>query len=115
MRKKSYGQILTLLLGLFVALGMALSAVQASDMTVKMAMSADVGAIGHHGGNGCGGDSKNSGAKITVCASTCALFAFAVLPEAASIVGAETTTPTLQQYQLSVGMAYSPELTPPRS
>lgn len=62
MKRWSSRRVFTLLLGVFLALGMSLSVVQASDMTAKMAMTSGMSDSGQGGCDACGGGDGNTNA-----------------------------------------------------
>lgn len=109
-------RVFALLLGAFLALGMSLSVVQASDMTVKMISSvSDMGAAGQGGGcDGCGGGDEGK-AKIGACLSVCMTSAFAVLPSASPVKVVQTSDLPLRRHAVSWGSSAPPDPYPPRS
>ena len=85
MRRSPVRQLLVLILAVLVTAGMGLSAVEASQMTVKMAIAADMGMAGHDGCPGCPDGNGNNGMKAMPCAALCAAPLLAVLPQAEPI------------------------------
>ncbi len=108
MKRYSSQHIIALLLGVFLALGMSLSAVQASDMSIDMAMSSDMDCCSDCG-NGSDGD-RNGGACLSVCTTPSP----AVLPPAVTVKTAEAPNLPLLDYQSTYGQASSPDPYPPR-
>ena len=108
MKRRSSRQIIALMLGVFLALGMNLSAVQANDMAIDMAISSDMDS-GSDCGNGSDGDS-NGGACLSVCTTP----SLAVLPLAVIVKTAETCNLPLPDYRSTYGQASSPDPHPPR-
>jgi hypothetical protein len=104
-----------LFLGVFLALGMSLAAVQASDMVVKMVSSAsDIGATGQSDGcNGCGG-SDDGKVNIGACLAVCMTSAFAVLPSAFPVKMVQAPDLPLQRHSVSWGRSAPPDPYPPR-
>ncbi len=99
---------MALLLGVFVALGMGLSAVQANDMAIKMTMSSDMG-----GCDGCGGgddDDRIGGA----CSSVCTTPAQAILAPAFPVIAAAAPKLFLPDYWPVHGLVLSPDPNPPK-
>ncbi len=104
MKRRSSQQIVALLLGVFLALGMGLSAVQANDM----AMCSDM-----DGCNDCGNRSdcdRNGGACLSVCTTPTP----AVLNPAVNVPTAEASNFPLPDSQSTYGTASSPDPHPPR-
>ena len=103
--------MLVLLLGIFLALGMNLSAVQAGEMTVKMPATCNMTASGHS--NDCGDDGAAS--KMTMCSFGCVASVVAVISQKAPAVALIAHAPLLRQSPLLLGRASSPDPFPPRS
>lgn len=101
------------MLGLVLALGMSASAVQATDMTVKMALASDMGAQDHDPCAGCTGD--GSGMKVTGCDIVCVAPAVAALPQTVSFMHVDARELPLPAQPLLVGWALPPDPHPPRS
>src|SRR3546814_18367232 len=70
-------RILALLLGVFLALGMSLSAIEAGEMGVQMAMASDAGASGQ---SDCSGCDSGDGSNAPACSSVLSCSSAAVLP-----------------------------------
>ncbi len=106
--------VLTLFLGLFFALGTTLSVIQASDMTVKMAMSSDMDASADIDCIACGGGGDEGGTTPNACAPVCAVSAAMVFvvdtPEIPALVLA--SPPSANQSWRD--RAFSPDPHPPR-
>lgn len=106
-------QVFAALLGVFLALGMSLSAVRASDMAAKMAtMAADMGASGQGGCNGCGGG--DGSATPATCLSICMASAVAVLPPTVPVTVVSAPDLPLRKDLVSSDRASSPDPYPPR-
>ncbi len=109
MKRRSSHRIIALLLGVFLALGMTLSAVQANDMAIDIVMCSDM-----DGCNDCGNESdcdSNGGACLSVCTTATP----AVLNPAVAVKTAEASNLPLPDYQSTYGPASSPDPHPPRS
>ena len=105
-------KILVLLLGVFVTLGMGLSAVQASTMAFKMPMSSEMGSTGHGNCGGCGASGDD--AKAMVCMPACVAPVPALLPQAdAKELAPSPVAFPLQEFLLT-SRAYPPDPYPPR-
>jgi hypothetical protein len=78
MKHWSSRRIVALVLGVFLALEMSLSAVQASEMAVQMAMASDAGASGQGDCDGCGSD--DDAANAVACSSVLNCSSVALLP-----------------------------------
>lgn len=113
----SFRHVFMLMLGLSVALGMGLSAVQASDMMLKMSMASDMGASGHDDCNRCSGSStRDDGAKVMVCPPACVASVAAVLPHTGSAtVALVVMNRPPPKDVLLFGRASPPDPYPPRS
>lgn len=108
MKRRSSQRIVALLLGTFLALGMNLSAVQASGMAIDMAMCSDM-----DGCNDCGNESDcdgNGGACLSVCTTPTP----AVLDPAVAVITAEASKLPLPGSQSTYGPASAPDPHPPR-
>lgn len=98
-------------MSIFLGLGMGLSAVQAGNMMVKMAVAGDMDASGGEC-SGCGGDDA---VKAGNCVSICASSAF-VMPAPAEITSRIETTVSFPPDMRSLhGIPFSPDPGPPRS
>jgi hypothetical protein len=106
-------RVFALVLGLFVALGMSLSAVQASDMAVKMALASDMGDAGSHGCTGCGGGDDGA-ANAGPCLPGCTAPMFAVMPPTSDTMVAQVCHLSLPMAPASQSRASSPDPYPPR-
>ncbi|OYX71159.1 MAG: hypothetical protein B7Y95_13545 [Rhizobiales bacterium 32-66-11] len=113
MKLWSARQLVALFLAVFVTAGTSLSAVQASDMTVKMAMASDVGGSGHDPCQGC--PAGDDGMKAISCAAICVAPVLAVLPEAEPVMLVHKTVSFITRYPLLHGKTSPPEPYPPRS
>ena len=106
-------QVFALFLAVFVTVGMSLSVVQATGMTVKMATASDMGASGHDGCQRCstgGGD----GMKAMSCTTVCLAPVLAVLPQAAPVMLVHKPVSYAVRYLLLHGRTSPPDPYPPR-
>lgn len=115
MQSWSARQILVLLLAVFVTTGMALSAIQASEMTAKMAVASDMGASGHDGCKSCPNGSGDNGVKAMTCGAVCVASVLAVLPQAAPVLAVPKPVAFVADCSHLHGRASSPDPYPPRS
>lgn len=112
--KSSARQIFISFLAVLVTAGMGLSAVQATDMAVKMAMTSDMGASGHGDCGSCG-DNSDADGKAMVCPPACVAPAIAVLPQASPVtIMPIVTALLLPRDALLSGSASAPDPYPPR-
>ena len=114
MNRWSLRQGFTLLLAVFVAVGMGLSVVRANDMAVKMAMMSDMGADGHDDFANCLHVPDKDGAKATFCATLCAEPAMAQQHEAPPRVVALVAAVRVASVAALHGRALEPDPHPPR-
>lgn len=115
MKRWSARQLVALFLAVFVTVGMSLSAVQASDMTAKMAMASDMGASSHGGCDGCPGGGNDDGMKAMPCATVCVAPVLAVLPQVVGMVLVQRPgSPIVARVALLDGRASPPDPHPPR-
>lgn len=115
MKRWSVRQVLVLLLAVFVTAAVNLSAVQASDMTVKMAMASDMGVSGHDGCQGCPTGGGGDGMKAMACASVCVAPVLAVLPRLAPTMIAQVAASYATLAPVLRGEAPAPGHHPPRT
>ena len=115
MNRWSLRQGFTLLLAVFVTVGMGLSVVLANDMAVKMAMMSDMGADGQGDCPNCLHVPEKNGAKATFCATVCAEPAMAHQPEAPPRVVALITAVRVASVAALHGRALQPDPHPPRT
>ena len=102
-------------LGLLIALGMSLSAVQATGMAVKMALAAKMDAKQNGDcSDGCGAPGHNS-AKGTACTSVCVTPIVAVLSPALSVTVAHAADVGFGPDPRLHDWVSSPDPYPPRS
>jgi hypothetical protein len=113
MKRWPLRQVLALMLGVLLALGMSLSAVQASDMA--LAMAATGGAGSDDCSSGCGGDDGGKDAKAMTCAAVCIPPAVAVLAPTPSVAFDHTANVQSEPDSLLPDWASSPDPYPPRS
>ena len=104
-------KIIVLLVGVFVTLGMGLSAVQANTMAFKMTITSGMASTGHGDCSGCG---SGDNAKAMVCVPGCVASVPALLPQA----DAKAFTPSPVRYRLRelllTSRVYPPDPYPPR-
>ena len=105
-------KIFVLLLGVFVALGMGLSAVQANTMAFKMTMTSEMGSTGHGDCGGCGNGGNT--AKAMVCMPTCVASVPALLPQADAKEFAPSPAKFPLREFLLTSRVYPPDPYPPR-
>jgi|SRR5690349_19339238 hypothetical protein len=104
-------RVFVLLLGVFLALGMSLPAVQAMDMPAKMTMAGGMGMSGHC--KDCG-DKGGTAKEMSGCSLGCATPVLAVIPQT-SPTQVVLLSPVLpQQAPLLLGRGFSPDPDPPR-
>ena len=115
MNRWSVRQGFTLLLAVFVTVGMGLSVVRANDMAVKMAMMSDMGADGQGDCPNCLHLPEKDGAKATFCATVCAAPAIAHQDEAPLRVVALVATIRPANGAAVLGRALQPDPRPPRT
>lgn len=114
MSRWSARQIVVLLLAVFVAVGLGLSAVQAGDMTVKMAMASDMADSSHEDCQGCPMDGGDDGAMAS-CSLACTAPVSALLPKAPTVATTSAPRPRLAAYPVLSGRTARPDPYPPRS
>jgi hypothetical protein len=113
MRRWQFRQAYVLMLGLLVALGMSLSAVQASNMAADMAMSGhQMSASGSGSCNGC--NDGAGGAKIMVCDATCVAPATATVPQSPALLIERPVDRPLSPGPALSGWTASPNPHPPK-
>lgn len=105
-------KVFALFLGVFMALGMSLSAVQAGSMAVKMSLATDMGASEQ---SGCGGCSGDGGAQMGTCHPVCTVAAVAVLPLGPVVATAQTSQLPPPPDLACSGRGSSPDPSPPRA
>src|SRR5262245_61265277 len=81
--RSSWRRTLALLLTVLMTVGLSLSAVQASDMAVKMSM---MSGMDMSGGGDCGGcpDKASDGKGVAACPSVCVVPVVALTPQVQS-------------------------------
>ncbi|EFI53379.1 MULTISPECIES: hypothetical protein [Afipia] len=115
MKRWSATQLVALFLAVFVTVGMSLSAVQASDMTAKMAMASDMGAPGHNGCDCCPSGGNDNDMKAMPCAAFCVAPVLAVLPQVTGMALVQRPgSPIAARVALLNGRASPPGPHPPR-
>lgn len=107
-------QVLVLLLAVFVTTGMALSAIQVSAMTTKMAVASVMGASGHVGCKDCPNGNGDDNVKAMACGAGCIAPMLAVLPQAAPVLAVQTPVAFVVNYSHVHGRTSSPDPYPPR-
>jgi hypothetical protein len=115
MKTWSARQLIAIFLAVFVTMGMSLSAVQATDMTAKMAMASDMGGPGNDGCQGCPAGGDDSGMKAMTCTPICVAPVMAVLPYAEPVMLVHKPVSFIAQYPLLRGRTSPPDPYPPRS
>ncbi|UCM24930.1 hypothetical protein [Ensifer adhaerens] len=115
MKRWSARKLVALFLAVFVAVGMNLLAVQATDMSVKMAMTADMTGSTHDGCPGCPAGGGDQGMKAMVCTVICTMPVTAVLPEGASLPAVQQPIFFAARASLLHGTRAPPEPYPPRT
>lgn len=113
MKRPSCRRNLALLLAAFLALGMSLSAVQSSEMTVRMAMASDAGAAGQGACNGCAG-ADDSGHDVS-CSSVLICSSAAILPVERGHAVAKLGKMSLPISDVARDLAAPPDPYPPKS
>jgi hypothetical protein len=105
-------RVFVLLLGAFLALGMSLPVVRATNMPVKMTMTSGMGIADHC--KDCG-DKGGAGRDMGSCSLGCAASVLAVIPQTSPTRLEDIPAPVLRQDSLLLGRAFSPDPDPPRS
>ena len=105
-------RVIVTILALFVGMGMVLSAVQASDMAVKMAAAGDSGSFGANGCTACGGDDGNG--NQADCPPACVAAAIGLLPAQSAIAVNVADSPSFASAVPPRGSAGAPDPSPPR-
>ena len=113
MRRWQFRQAYTLMFGLLVALGMSLSAVQASNMAADMVMP------GHQmsadGTGNCNGCNDGPGGTMMVCDATCVAPATATLPQSLALLIERPADRPVSQGPTPSSWTASPNPHPPKS
>jgi len=108
-------RIITALLSISFALGVAMSNAQAASMTVQMAMSAGMGMSGSPACGGCGGTEKSDMKMTAACDQNCVAPLAAILPATLAMANSQSVrhvpAPTSPQFD----RAPIPDPSPPRS
>ena len=107
--------VLALLLAVFVAAGLSLSAVQASDMAVKMGM---MSGMDMSGGGDCGGcpDKAPDGKGVASCLSVCLVPVAALTPQLPfTVIAISPTSLPPPRHPALQGRHAPPDPYPPRS
>jgi len=113
MRRWQFRQAYVLMLGLLVALGMSLSAVQASNMAAGMVMSShQMAANGTGNCNGC--NDGPGAAKIMMCDAACVAPATATVPQSPALLIEGPVNHPLSQSPTLSGWTASPNPHPPK-
>jgi hypothetical protein len=111
MRRTPFRQVYVLMLGLFVALGMSLSVVQASGMAAGMS-GQQMSATGMGDCSSC--KDGPMGAKIMTCDASCAAAVNATLPQFAALLIQRPVDRPLSQSPMLSGWTASPNPHPPK-
>lgn len=107
--------VIALFLGVFLALGMSMSAVQASEMAIQMAMSTDADTSGQGDCDGCGGSGDDSTDAVTCSSvSTCAGMT-ALLPGTDGLAVFQIIKQGTPVSDVAGDLAAPPDPYPPRS
>jgi len=112
MKRARLRQIFALMLGFVVALGMSASAIQATDMAVKMTLASHIGAMDNPACDGCG---DGQGMKATSCGVVCVAPVVAALPQAVTVMRVDARELPIPIQPRLVGWTSSPDPRPPRS
>jgi hypothetical protein len=115
MKHWSSRQFIALFLGVFLALGMSLSAVQASDMAVQMAMAGDVDMSGQGDCDGCGGSGDDSVDAVTCSPMLSCSGMAALLSAAGGLVATQTIKQVAPVSSVARDLTAPPDPYPPRS
>lgn len=115
MKRWSARKLVVMFLAVFVTVGMSLSAVQATDMSVKMAMTTDMSGSTHDGCPGCPNGGGDHGMKATMCSVVCAVPVVAVLPQGTSMPAAQQPIFFTARDSLLHGTQAPPDPYPPRT
>lgn len=106
-------QLIALVLGVMFALGISLSAVQATEMAVKMSAAAAMGTAAPDGcGGGCGGD--DGAASAGSCVMVCPNVFQALVPASGPIVTIDLSEPRPIGEFPSAGRSSYPDPYPPK-
>jgi hypothetical protein len=115
MKHRSARQLVTLLLAVFVAVGMGLSAAQASGMAARMATMSDMAMPDHGDCQDCPDQPGDGGIKAMACGNVCAAPVIAPLPTAAVIPDGEKPASVVAPDLSLDGRSLSPDPDPPRT
>ncbi|MDW9488265.1 hypothetical protein GOA64_20355 [Sinorhizobium meliloti] len=115
MRHWTVRQLSLLLLAVFVAAGMGLSAAQASGMAARMATMSEMAISAGAGCEDCPDQSPDSGMKAMACGTACAAPVLAALPTALPLPSCENAVSLLPRDTLLRGRALPPDPYPPRT
>lgn len=113
MKRWTPRQLIALVLGVVFALGISLSAVQATEMAVKMSAAAAMGTVAPDGcGGGCGGDDDTASADS--CVMVCPNAFQAVVPASGPIVTKDVSESRPGGQFPSAGRSSYPDPHPPK-
>ncbi|USJ28533.1 hypothetical protein [Ensifer adhaerens] len=115
MKRWSARKLVAMFLAVFVTVGMSLSAVQATDMSVKMAMTTDMSGSTHDGCPGCPNGGGDHGMKAMMCSVVCAVPVVAVLPQGTSMPAVPQPIFFTARDSLLHGTRAPPDPYPPRT
>ncbi len=115
MAQSSARQVFTVLLAVLVTLGLALSAAQAGDMTMKMSMGTEMGPSGHGDCHHCAGGGAGK-TKAMTCTPICAAQAIS-MSSGEALLAPVTIASTLElpKDDFLAGDRVPPDPYPPRS
>ena len=105
-------QLIVTVLALFVGMGTILSAVQANDMVLKMAMAGDAGSSGASGCTACGGNKGD--ANQANCLPACVQVAHGLVPAPITIPIYVADSPSISSNIPPLGSGGIPDPSPPR-
>jgi hypothetical protein len=112
MKRSSLRKAIALFLGVFLVLGMTLSAVQAGEMAVQMVAMDSSDTMSPSGCNGCGdGDADLAGTCLPMCMGASA----ALLPSDDIMMVLENSASLYPNSTISHERVFSPDPHPPKS
>jgi hypothetical protein len=114
MKHWSVRQVFALVLAVFVTAGTTVSFVQASEMTAKMAMASDMGAMDNGDCKACLPTGGGNG-KAMICISGCVTPVLAVLPHAEPMAIGEMQISFTVVHPSLYGTEPPPNPSPPRT
>lgn len=108
-------QVALLLLAVFVAAGMGLSAAQASGLAASMATMSEMAMSAERGCEDCPDQSPDNGMMALACGTVCAAPVLAALPTALPLPSCEKAVSLLPRDTFLRGRALPPDPYPPRT